>query len=234
MKKFVIPFMLALCLQSIPFAQAQDYARIVSDVRRGADMTSEAKMLVVLVKIACAVQAAEQLPAGQAIGLHEKTSGENITFYAAAQKSVGVSRLMYPDGRLRKVFTDAGPAGSNGPTWAEEGNIETKRYVPVVCEGAPPVVIGGGTQPAPVDLSPVLAKVNELTAQVQALQADNVDLRRQLAAVNESISGALDSAAAAVNMSIDLKNYIKQHPIPDGCKVSYLGCKPTFNYPPVQ
>jgi|SRR6185436_7837274 len=72
------------------------------------------------------------LPAEEAAGLHRKDAGENIAFYALAGVNVGVSRIMYPDGALVKVLSDAGPGGTNAPAWNEEEAIDPDRYVAVI------------------------------------------------------------------------------------------------------
>lgn len=114
------------------------------------------------------------------------------------------------------------------------GGVDPVDPPPVVPPVEPPPVVDSTTDVLQAEVLTLQANIMELSVQIKQLKAANEDLQRQMAGVNESITGSLNSVAAAVNGVIDLKNYLKQHPIPDGCKVAYLGCKPTFNYPPVQ
>jgi hypothetical protein len=56
---------------------------------------------------------------GEGAGLLIETGGENI---AAWQGNLfSASRIVYPDGHLYKVISDAGPGGANGASWQDEG-----------------------------------------------------------------------------------------------------------------
>lgn len=60
-------------------------------------------------------------------GFEQKT-GENVIIYN--NQSVSISRVMYPDGQLFKILSDAGPNGNNGPQWALDDKIDSSRYIP--------------------------------------------------------------------------------------------------------
>lgn len=119
-----------LCLLRVPvYAQAPaDRQAIVQQVINAApvDNTSEAAILKSVLRVIAA------LPAVERAGLLRKDGGENITFYAPAGVNVSISRVAYPNGDIAKIFSDAGPGGTNGPIWTLEGNVGVDRYVPVV------------------------------------------------------------------------------------------------------
>lgn len=146
-------------------AQVPDHLNIVQRVRSQSppDTSSAAGILQFLVRVICA------LPPHEQAGLHAKPGGENIAFYMPAGKMVGISRVMYPDGSLVKVLTDAGPGGANGAGWAHEDPIDPARYVPVssaICGGPPPA------PPVPVaDLQPILDTLDALTNELAVLAA---------------------------------------------------------------
>lgn len=104
------------------------------------------------------------LPPEERAGLHRRPAppAENVALYRG--EWVGVSRIMYPDGRLVKVLGDVGPgAGGETPQWNEEEPIDPGRYVDVLGPVSEP-------PPAPPDPgSDVLAALERLRAEVGAL-----------------------------------------------------------------
>lgn len=115
--------------------------------------------------LAFTVRVLKALPASERAGLHAKPGGENIAFYAPAGKMVGVSRIMYPDGTLIKILTDAGVGGANGPAWNDDDTIDVERYVPVVGtpdDPPPPDDPPDDPPPPTVDLSAILARLDVL------------------------------------------------------------------------
>lgn len=69
----------------------------------------------------------------QGAGLLIKDSGENIIGWG--NRSYSICRICFPDGHVWKVMTDCGDGGANGPTWADNGFVETNRYVPAIDPG---------------------------------------------------------------------------------------------------
>jgi hypothetical protein len=74
---------------------------------------------------------------GKSWGLLEKPGGENIITWKG--KTVSISRIMLPSGRIVKVLSDAGPGGSNGASWQEcfdkkdlECYVDADRYIPAM------------------------------------------------------------------------------------------------------
>ena len=43
-----------------------------------------------------------------------------------------LSRICYPDGHIYKVLSDAGPGGTNGPTWSDNDFVDRSLYVPAI------------------------------------------------------------------------------------------------------
>jgi hypothetical protein len=102
-------------------------------------------------------------------GLHQRPAGgENVM--PVGDEFYGASRVMYPDGDLYKVVSDAGPNGENGATWDREKSIEPSRYRPAI-EPA------GSAPPAPeptftlIDTSRLEAILAALINQATALEA---------------------------------------------------------------
>jgi hypothetical protein len=62
------------------------------------------------------------------VGLLRKDTGENVVAWHGINFSAG--RLCYPDGHIFKLLTDVG--GANGPTWADDGDVDPARYVPAI------------------------------------------------------------------------------------------------------
>lgn len=68
---------------------------------------------------------------GEGAGLLIKNGGENIAAWQG--RLFSASRIVYPDGRLVKVITDAGPGGANGPSWQDNGDyVDRSLYVPAI------------------------------------------------------------------------------------------------------
>jgi hypothetical protein len=67
---------------------------------------------------------------GQGTGLLFKDGGENIIYWQG--KWFSISRVCYPDGHLYKILSDAGPGGTNGAGWADDGFVDPRRYVPSI------------------------------------------------------------------------------------------------------
>lgn len=151
--------------------------------------------------------------------------------------------VAFADGTLVDIAVDGG--GSNGVAWevAEPDPGLISRYRSAASLGLTGVVAGGSAGPvAPgvppavpvVDVSPLIDRIAALERSLGSLTSMVAAMATQMTAANEAAATAQANAATAANGTVDLKNYLKAHPIPDGCRVSYLGCKPTFNYPPVQ
>lgn len=194
-----------------------DRVQLVRATATPDELASTDGILRVLVRVVCA------LPPSERAGLHAKPSGENIAFYAPANVSVGVSRILYPDGALVKVFSDAGPGGANGAQWENEGALNPDRYVPVSCTTIPV------EPPAPPPDTALAAHVAELSARITQLGQALDDAGRQLTAAHariDEISAIATGAAAGV---IDVRRFLADHPTPDGCRVQFLSCRLTFN-----
>lgn len=97
------------------------------------------------------------LPRDEGGGLLRKDAGENIAWYAPRNCNVSISRVCYPNGKIWKVLTDAGPGGQNGAGWGDDGYVETSRYLEIV-----------STEPIP-DPRPV--ELGELTRRVGGLES---------------------------------------------------------------
>jgi hypothetical protein len=67
---------------------------------------------------------------GEGAGLLIKTTGENIVPWKGYVFAAG--RICYPDGHIFKVISDVGPGGANGPSWQDNGFVETKYYLPAL------------------------------------------------------------------------------------------------------
>ncbi len=68
---------------------------------------------------------------GERMGFLIKTGGDNIC------SGHSISRVMYPDGSLWKILTDAGPGGANGPAWNFDGFLDVAtRYDGPACNSA--------------------------------------------------------------------------------------------------
>jgi hypothetical protein len=71
---------------------------------------------------------------GEGAGLLIKNGGDNIAPWNGY--SFSTSRVCYPDGHIYKILTDAGPGGANGATWADNGFVDPKLYVPAMNPGS--------------------------------------------------------------------------------------------------
>jgi hypothetical protein len=67
---------------------------------------------------------------GEGAGLLIKTTGENIVPWKGYIFAAG--RICYPDGHIFKVISDVGPGGANGPSWQDNGFVDTKLYLPAL------------------------------------------------------------------------------------------------------
>lgn len=134
---------------------------------------------------------------------------------------------------------------SNGPSWQVQppNPSYADKYRSAARLGLTGIVAGSGPvhtpDPVPVsspdvDLTPLLNDIAALKAQVTRLTMANEDLIRQIADVNGRIDGAVTASEGAAAGVVNLKNYLQQHPLADGCKVQFIGCRLTFNTPPVQ
>lgn len=106
---------------------------------------------------------------------------------------------------------------------------------------------GGGTTPPPAnteleervsDLEEqvanqkmiILALDNRLAAAEAKLAAQQGDIDALKNGMAETYQIAVDAKALAES----LKGFLLSHPIPDGCRVQILGCRLTFNAPPLE
>jgi hypothetical protein len=67
---------------------------------------------------------------GEGAGLLIKNGGENVIAWKGYNFSL--SRICYPDGHIYKVLSDAGPGGTNGPTWSDNDFVDRSLYVPAI------------------------------------------------------------------------------------------------------
>ncbi len=79
---------------------------------------------------------------GRSYGLLLKPGGENIITWRG--KTVSISRIILPNGKLVKVLSDAGPGGSNAASWQEcsdkndlECFVESNRWIPAMDPNLP-------------------------------------------------------------------------------------------------
>jgi hypothetical protein len=73
---------------------------------------------------------------GEGAGLLIKNGGDNIVAWQGHLFSV--SRIVYSDGRLVKVISDAGPGGANGASWQDNGDyVDRALYVPAIDPALP-------------------------------------------------------------------------------------------------
>lgn len=113
------------------------------------------------------------LPRDERGGLLRKDVGENITWYAPRNCNVSISRVCYPDGKIWKVFTDAGPGGANGAGWGDDGYVEVSRYLEIVSTQPIP----GPTPPAPtpIDLTPRVTTLETTLAGLVIIVQDAIN-----------------------------------------------------------
>jgi hypothetical protein len=73
---------------------------------------------------------------GEGAGLLIKNGGDNIVAWQGYLFSA--SRIVYPDGRLVKVISDAGPGGANGASWQDNGDyVDRNLYLPAMDPNLP-------------------------------------------------------------------------------------------------
>ena len=103
-------------------------------------------------------------------GLLSKPSGNQCEGYA-------VDIIAYADGRIVDILTDAG--GQNGPTWGPGEPVEASRWRPAIDPGdaggpsvPPPSGPSGPSVPVYTDLTPVLNRLDSLSAQAERIYAD--------------------------------------------------------------
>lgn len=98
---------------------------------------------------------------GEGAGLLIKNGGENIIAWKGY--SFSLSRICYPDGHIFKVLSDAGPGGTNGPTWSDNDFVDRSLYVPAInpdSEPEPeplPMVLMSLSMPVFEQISPIAA-----------------------------------------------------------------------------
>jgi hypothetical protein len=63
-------------------------------------------------------------------GLLIKTGGENVVLWQGY--SLSATRMCYSDGHIYKLLGDAGPGGTNGPGFADNGFVDKSMYVPAI------------------------------------------------------------------------------------------------------
>jgi hypothetical protein len=125
------------------------------------------------------------LPAGEKAGyVQGPPGGENVTPLPDGTL-VRISRVMYPDGQIYKVMSDA-PNGN--PQWVEE-DIRPDLYVPFTDGHA----LGGTAPihtPAPpaVDLAPLQARVADLERHTEHLRSAFAEVSRQIELLNSQIA----------------------------------------------
>lgn len=144
--------------------------------------------------------------------------------------------VAFADGTLVDIAEDGG--GKNGPRWdvAPPDPALIGRYRSAASLGLNGIVPGVSPVPTPVPVPPAppVVDLKPLQDRIAALEQAVADLSAAVADLSALAGAANETAAKASSGTVDLRNYLKTHPIPDGCRVSYFGCKPTFNYPPVQ
>jgi hypothetical protein len=100
---------------------------------------------------------------------------------------------------------------------------DTPSLPPSVPPSNPPSV-----PPSPgVDVQPLKDAISALTLQV-------ADLQSKLAALVQEMDKADAENQQKLGEVTNLTSYLKAHPIPDGCRVSFLGCRLTFNGTPLE
>lgn len=161
-----------------------DHAALVRAAAAGADTSSLLGLLAIPVKVAWALK-------GEGCGLLERPNGGENTV-AFHGKTYSISRVVYQGGQLFKILSDAGPGGSNGPQWADEGplNHPPDRYAPAI----DPALLGSGPidVPPPVDLPPdasVARRLSELERLVAELRGMLNDTARELGRAIAALEG---------------------------------------------
>lgn len=161
-----------------------NHADIVERIKNeGGDFSTPDGMLAVLLRIIGA------LPREERGGLLRKDAGENIAWYAPRQCNVSISRVCYPDGQIYKVFTDAGPGGTNGPAWNDDGFVEVSRYLEIVSTQPIP-------EPVPVP-TPCHCDMAAMQAALDAVRASVIALGQELDQLDKDIEQRDDDLFAA-------------------------------------
>jgi hypothetical protein len=154
--------------------------------------------------------------------------------------------VMLSDGSLVDIAQDGG--GANGPTWQVDppdpalmGRFRSASSLGLTgaVAGAPVPTPDPGPMTPPVtpDLENLKAQIAALTGRVAVLEQNLREADERLSArgddMNLQLKFAVEDLKQQEQQLQDLKTWLRAHPSPDGCKVSYLGCRPTFNYPPL-
>jgi hypothetical protein len=108
-----------------PSADHTDYVTQAKiDVQAGGNpLATECDIYAITQLVVSRIQAS-----GEKMGFLIKTGGDNIC------SGHSISRVMYPDGSLWKILTDAGPGGANGPAWNFDGFLDVAtRYDGPAC-----------------------------------------------------------------------------------------------------
>jgi hypothetical protein len=72
---------------------------------------------------------------GKGAGLLIKNSGDNVVLWQGY--ALSASRICFSDGHIFKIISDAGPGGSNGPQYADNGFTDLSAYVPAIDPSKP-------------------------------------------------------------------------------------------------
>jgi hypothetical protein len=72
---------------------------------------------------------------GEGAGLLIKASGENVVLWQGY--SFAAARMCFSSGHLFKIVSDAGPGGSNGPDFTDNGLIDPSQCVPAIDPSKP-------------------------------------------------------------------------------------------------
>jgi hypothetical protein len=123
------------------------------------------------------------LPPGEQAGyVKGPAGGENVAPLPDGTL-VRISRVMYPDGQIYKVMSDA-PNG--GAQWVAE-DVRPDLYVPF---GGTHTTFTGTRPPAlePVDLTPLLTRIADLEVRAQQLHSAFAEVSRQIALLNQQIA----------------------------------------------
>ena len=126
------------------------------------------------------------LPQDERAGLLRKDVGENIVFYAPKNVSVSMGRICYPNGELRKVLTDVGPGGANGPAWNLDGSVNANLWIEVSSVSLPP------PDEHPTEFEVLRAELSALQRQIEGFQnqmkAMITNTRNAIEMANDSLS----------------------------------------------
>jgi hypothetical protein len=100
-----------------------DHSKLVECIHSHVNPHNEYEAFEVTKRVAWALR-------GEGAGLLIKTAGENIVPWKGYVFAAG--RICYPDGHIFKVISDVGPGGANGPSWQDNGFVDTKLYLPAL------------------------------------------------------------------------------------------------------